>query len=842
MIRFQTLGAVEIRDAQGKVPGAVLRQPKRLALLAYLAVAVPRRFHRRDTLLGLFWPELDQEHARAALRRALYYLRTELGPEVITGRGDEEVAVPEDALWCDTTELESAMESGDPERALAQYRGTLLEGLHVAGAAPELQQWLDTERTRLRNRAAAAARQLSEGAEAAGRLDDSAAWALRLLQLVPEDEPALRRLVSLLDRAGDRPAALKAYDEFARRMREDLDTEPSAETRALVEIVRRRSTVPSPAAARIAILPFTVRGDPRFSYLREGMVDLLATRLDGAGAIRTMDVRAVLRAGVTEGRDAVERFGVAMYLAGTVVEAGGRLRASATLHAANGSALATVAGEAADEAGLFELVDDLARQILGTQGLAGGSRLARLAALTTESLDALKAYLRGEEHLRSGRYFDALEGFQWAVDQDATFALAYYRLAAAAAGCALPDVAREVADRGSAHRGRLSPHDQIVFSAQRAWLHGEVAEAESLYTTITGTYPDDVEAWFHLGDLLFHSNPLRGRTAAEARAPFERVTALEPEHLAATVHLVRIAAIEDRERELFALIDRALRISPHGDQALAMRALRAYRTRDAAVMSRLEEELQHARAVTVAIAFSDVALYSGNHEGAERLARRFIHVARAPELRALCHMLLACLTLADHRVDAAWKELELAEQLDPAWGLEMRALFATLRFLPTPPSRVRAIRDGLDRWDPSGVPASSFPLFAMHNGLHPAVRAWLLGLLDLRLGDVTGAMSRADALESHVSGGAHVARGLAAELRAAIARAQGKPAEALALLEGTSPVLWFQLTVASPFFSLASSRLLRAELLEEVGRRREAADWRRSLAQRSPYEIIYTAG
>jgi hypothetical protein len=425
------------------------------------------------------------------------------------------------------------------------------------------------------------------------------------------------------------------------------------------------------------------------------------------------------------------------------------------------------------------------------------------------------------------------------VDQDATFALAYYRLAAAAAGCALPDLAREVADRGFHYRARLSPHDHIVFSAQRAWLHGQVSEAESLYTTITGMYPDDLEAWFHLGDLLFHSNPLRGRSAAESRAPFERVIALEPEHLAATVHLVRIAAIEDREAELLARIDRALRIGPEGDQALAMRALRAYRTRDAAAMSRLEEELQHARAVTVAIAFSDVALYSNNLEGAERLARRFIHVARAPELRALCHILLACLTLADHRVDAAWKELEQAEQLDPAWGLEMRALFASLRFLPTPERQVRAIRDALDRWDPSSVPASAFPLFAMHNGLHPAIRAWLLGLLDLKLGDVTSAIARTDALESHVKGGAPVASCLAAELRAAIARAQGKTADALAMLEATSPALWFQLTVASPFFTLASSRLLRAELLEEAGRRREAAEWRRTLAQRSPYELIY---
>jgi hypothetical protein len=62
------------------------------------------------------------------------------------------------------------------------------------------------------------------------------------------------------------------------------------------------------------------------------------------------------------------------------------------------------------------------------------------------------------------------------------------------------------------------------------------------------------------------------------------------------------------------------------------------------------------------------------------------------------------------------------------------------------------------------------------------------------------------------------------------------------MLEATSPALWFQLTVASPFFTLASSRLLRAELLEEAGRRREAAEWRKTLAQRSPYELLYALG
>jgi hypothetical protein len=58
-------------------------------------------------------------------------------------------------------------------------------------------------------------------------------------------------------------------------------------------------------------------------------------------------------------------------------------------------------------------------------------------------------------------------------------------------------------------------------------------------------------------------------------------------------------------------------------------------------------------------------------------------------------------------------------------------------------------------------------------------------------------------------------------------------------LERSRPRLWFQLTVASPFFSLASQRYLRAELLREVGRLEEAVGWYKSIAERSPYELIY---
>src|SRR5215472_6672419 len=78
VIRLRVLGPIELLDAQGNELRAILAQPKRLALLVYLA-AGSGGFHRRDTLLGLFWPELDERRGRDALNQAIRFLRKELG-------------------------------------------------------------------------------------------------------------------------------------------------------------------------------------------------------------------------------------------------------------------------------------------------------------------------------------------------------------------------------------------------------------------------------------------------------------------------------------------------------------------------------------------------------------------------------------------------------------------------------------------------------------------------------------------------------------------------------------------------------------------------------------------
>lgn len=243
MIRFRLLGTLDLRDSQDRELRAILRRPKLLALLAYLATARPRGFHRRDALVALLWPELDHVHARTALRQAVHLLREALGPDVLLARGEEELGVSDESLECDVREFETALEAEDAVGALEQYRGALLTGFHIS-EVPEFERWLDEERERLRRRACEAAERLSDRDLAASNPVGAARWVLRLTELSPFDEVAVRRLIELLDQIGDRAGAVRAYEGFERRLARDLEVAPSAETRRLIAGIRaRRETV-----------------------------------------------------------------------------------------------------------------------------------------------------------------------------------------------------------------------------------------------------------------------------------------------------------------------------------------------------------------------------------------------------------------------------------------------------------------------------------------------------------------------------------------------------------------------------------------------------------------------
>ena len=150
-IRLTTLGRTDLTTYDGGVVLSVLAQPKRFALLVYLAVEASDRLIRRDTVAAIFWPESDQGDARANLRKSLHFLRKSLGPDVLVTRGDEEVGVDASLLECDVVALlEHGVAPANGDAVAGEE--TFLDGFHFSGAPVEWEEWLEGVRGRVRAR------------------------------------------------------------------------------------------------------------------------------------------------------------------------------------------------------------------------------------------------------------------------------------------------------------------------------------------------------------------------------------------------------------------------------------------------------------------------------------------------------------------------------------------------------------------------------------------------------------------------------------------------------------------------------------------------------------------
>lgn len=335
MLTFQLLGGISLTDSDGREVDALLRQPKHIALLAYLCMPKPGTWHRRDSVLGTFWPETDQSRARSALRTALYTLRSHLPDGVINSRGDDELNIAPEVIRTDVSAMAEDFEAGRYTDALKRYKGELLPGIYIADA-PVFEKWLDGERRRVMEIARKSAVQRCIDLEIQGDLSGSIDSARQAYELDPDDEGAARRWIALLDRAGDRSQAFAVYERFRKHMSESFGVRPSAETVALLDVIRtrrvatsqvtdpvvtkptesapgrtrfkwalpvavvvvvavalvlllpaRKTVTANEASRSLVVLPMeNETGDPALDYVAAGIAEGIARRLDGLGGLR----------------------------------------------------------------------------------------------------------------------------------------------------------------------------------------------------------------------------------------------------------------------------------------------------------------------------------------------------------------------------------------------------------------------------------------------------------------------------------------------------------------------------------------------------------------------------
>lgn len=226
-------------------PGGACRLPTRKAqaLLAYLAVPSGQA-HPRDKLASLLWGGVSQESARASLRQALFALRTVLRPvkpPAIVQSADT-LALDPAAVEVDVGTFERLARQDTPEaleQAAALYQGDFLDGFAVEEAPFE--EWLVSQRERLRELALEALARLLGHHRQRGALEPAVHAAIRLLALDPLQEPVHRSLMRLYLGLGRRGAALRQYQHCVGVLQRELGLDPEPETKALYqEVLRHR--------------------------------------------------------------------------------------------------------------------------------------------------------------------------------------------------------------------------------------------------------------------------------------------------------------------------------------------------------------------------------------------------------------------------------------------------------------------------------------------------------------------------------------------------------------------------------------------------------------------------
>lgn len=211
-------------------------------LFAYLVLNRLRRIDRDQLLIAVYGEEAPADyHARLSV--LLSKLRRVVGAEVLTGRAQIELVLPEDAF----VDVEAALE------ALHRAESHVARGEWAAAWGPSSltydiasrpalrghdRPWLEDWRGRLDDARLSGLECLAAASLGIGgpELPQAVKCARRLIELAPFRETGHRILMEALEQSGNVAEALRVYDRLRIVLREELGIAPST---AVQDVYRR---------------------------------------------------------------------------------------------------------------------------------------------------------------------------------------------------------------------------------------------------------------------------------------------------------------------------------------------------------------------------------------------------------------------------------------------------------------------------------------------------------------------------------------------------------------------------------------------------------------------------
>jgi DNA-binding SARP family transcriptional activator/type II secretory pathway predicted ATPase ExeA len=211
------------------------RTRKHLALLVYLAVE--SRSHRRDRLAELLWPKVSATEARHSLATALSVLRPRVGLDGLETSRDHVRLLPRwVALDLDRLRAGKVLGSEviEPLPVTA-----FLDGFDIADSA-EFTLWKDQQQARLLPIIKDALLALIDRCRRTGDTRQIEQLADRMLALDELCEDAIRAKMEARAFAGDRLTALEIFEDWKKKLAEELQAVPSDLVEGMAVRLRRR--------------------------------------------------------------------------------------------------------------------------------------------------------------------------------------------------------------------------------------------------------------------------------------------------------------------------------------------------------------------------------------------------------------------------------------------------------------------------------------------------------------------------------------------------------------------------------------------------------------------------